>query len=101
VFNVPCYRPADLELEAPWIGSEMGIGKTVRFMVIKTDMSQKVPFILGDLLEDQSFDDEDPLESKVSFFWSIFYIDWKQQNLHFLHSWVKLKLKMNQLIYLN
>jgi hypothetical protein len=43
----------------------MGIGKTVRFMVIKTDMSQKVPFILGDLLDDQSFDDEDTLESKV------------------------------------
>ena len=38
------------------------------FTVIKTDMSQKVPFILGDLNDDQDFDLEDELEPKVNFF---------------------------------
>ena len=63
VFNVPCYRPADFDPDEVWAGSQIPIGSTVRFTVIKTDMSQKVPFILGDLQE--LVEDAEQIESKV------------------------------------
>ena len=48
VFNVPCYHPNNLG-SAPWWGINAQIGKSVRFRVIKMDVSQKIPFILGEL----------------------------------------------------
>ena len=66
-FNVPCHRPIDLDPDVVWFGSGIPLGKTVRFTVVKTDMSQKVPYILGDLAEEKYFDDEDsPVNKRVS-----------------------------------
>ena len=48
VFNVPCYHPNNLG-SIPWWGINAQIGKVVRFKVIKMDVSQKIPFILGEL----------------------------------------------------
>ena len=48
VFNVPCYHPNNLG-STPWWGMNAQIGKPVRFKVIKMDVSQKIPFILGEL----------------------------------------------------
>ena len=64
-FNVPCHRPFDLEPETPWFGTRIPLGKTVRFTVIKTDVSQKVPFILGDLTQDKFYDEDDPFGEQV------------------------------------
>jgi len=50
VFNVPCHRPNNLNEE--WWGSKVQPKQIVHFTVLKTDMSQKVPFILGDLQND-------------------------------------------------
>jgi hypothetical protein len=65
VFSVPCHRPIDLEPEIPWFGSKVAIGKTVRFTIRKMDLSQKVPFILGDLIEEECYDEDDPFQSQV------------------------------------
>ena len=48
VFNVPCYHPNNLG-STPWWGINAVIGNEVRFKVIKMDISQKIPFILGEL----------------------------------------------------
>ena len=48
VFNVPCYHPNNLG-STPWWGMNAQIGKPVRFKVVKMDVSQKIPFILGEL----------------------------------------------------
>jgi len=48
VFNVPCYHPNNLGA-TPWWGINAVIGNVVRFKVIKMDISQKIPFILGEL----------------------------------------------------
>ena len=48
VFNVPCYHPNNLG-STPWWGINAQIGKPVRFKVVKMDVSQKIPFILGEL----------------------------------------------------
>ena len=48
VFNVPCYHPNNLG-STPWWGINADIGMVVRFKVIKMDVSQKIPFILGEL----------------------------------------------------
>lgn len=50
-FNVPCHRPQDTP-ENAWCGRKVKLGQVVRFTVLKTDMTQKVPFILGDLQAD-------------------------------------------------
>ena len=50
VFNVPCHRPNNLNEE--WWGTKVQPKQIVHFTVLKTDMSQKVPFILGDLQND-------------------------------------------------
>jgi DNA-directed RNA polymerase I subunit RPA43 len=74
VFNVPCHRPYDHDPEAPWFGAQVAIGSSVWFNVIKTDMSQKVPFILGSLLDQQLEGSPDAVASKVlnAIFFSIF-----------------------------
>ena len=48
VFNVPCYHPNNLG-SIPWWGINAQVGRQVRFKVIKMDVSQKIPFILGEL----------------------------------------------------
>merc|ERR1712001_437507 len=48
VFNVPCYHPNNLG-SIPWWGINAQVGQHVRFKVIKMDVSQKIPFILGEL----------------------------------------------------
>ena len=54
-FNVPCYRP-DREMRpaaaAQWCGAKAKIGQVVRIRVLKTDMSQKIPFIMGELYQE-------------------------------------------------
>lgn len=47
VFNVPCHRPHDMAKN--WFGAKAQIQQVVHLTVLKTDMSQRVPFILGDL----------------------------------------------------
>jgi DNA-directed RNA polymerase I subunit RPA43 len=47
-FNVPCYRPPQTTVDE-WCGTRAKIGQVVRFIVAKTDMTQKIPFILGNL----------------------------------------------------
>ena len=47
VFNVPCHRPHDMAKN--WFGAKAQIQQVVHITVLKTDMSQRVPFILGDL----------------------------------------------------
>jgi len=63
VFNVPCHRPNNLSEE--WWGAKVQPKQIVHFTVLKTDMSQKVPFILGDLQNEgldgsQDFDETVP-----------------------------------------
>ena len=48
VFNVPCYRPRNPRV-VEWWGENVRLKQTVRLTVVKTDMSQRVPFIQGDL----------------------------------------------------
>ena len=66
-FNVPCHRPVNLDPEVFWFGAGIPLGKTVKFTVVKTDMSQKVPFILGDLSEEKYYDEESPANKRVMF----------------------------------
>ena len=47
VFNVPCHRPNNQNQE--WFGTKVKVKQVVHLTVLKTDMSQKVPFILGTL----------------------------------------------------
>jgi len=47
VFNVPCHKPHNLK--GTWWGAKVNIKQVVHLTVLKTDMSQKVPFILGAL----------------------------------------------------
>lgn len=47
VFNVPCHRPHNLTQN--WWGAKAKMKQVVHLTVLKTDMSQRVPFILGDL----------------------------------------------------
>lgn len=47
VFNVPCHRPHHLAQN--WWGAKAKMKQIVHLTVLKTDMSQRVPFILGDL----------------------------------------------------
>ena len=55
MFNVPCHRPNNENQE--WFGTKAKLKQVVHLTVLKTDMSQKVPFILGTLqnigLDDQ------------------------------------------------
>ena len=55
MFSVPCHRPNNQNQE--WFGTKAKIKQAVHLTVLKTDMSQKVPFILGTLqnigLDDQ------------------------------------------------
>lgn len=55
MFNVPCHRPNNQNQE--WFGTKVKVKQVVHLTVLKTDMSQKVPFILGTLqnigLDDQ------------------------------------------------
>jgi hypothetical protein len=48
VFNVPCHLPQSLD-DQEWWGTKAKKGQIVHLTVLKTDMSQRVPFILGDL----------------------------------------------------
>jgi len=57
VFNVPCHRPNDLKAKEEWWGTKVQPKQIVHFTVLKTDMSQKVPFILG-YLEKEEFDED-------------------------------------------
>lgn len=47
IFNVPCHKPAD---QKGAFASNVKIDSQVRLQVIKTDMSQPVPYILGTYL---------------------------------------------------
>ena len=47
MFNVPCHRPNNQNQE--WFGTKVKVKQVVHLTVLKTDMSQKVPFILGTL----------------------------------------------------
>ena len=47
MFNVPCHRPNNQNKE--WFGTKAKLKQVVHLTVLKTDMSQKVPFILGTL----------------------------------------------------
>ena len=47
MFNVPCHRPNNQNKE--WFGTKVKVKQVVHLTVLKTDMSQKVPFILGTL----------------------------------------------------
>merc|ERR1711983_748504 len=49
LFNVPCHRPQDIPKGGKWWASSLKLDAVVHLTVLKTDMSQKVPFILGDL----------------------------------------------------
>merc|ERR1711983_136205 len=49
LFNVPCHRPQDIPKGGKWWASSLKLDSVVHLTVLKTDMSQKVPFILGDL----------------------------------------------------
>jgi len=48
-FNVPCHLPPGIQ-SSEWCGTKSRIGQIVRFTVTKTDMSQKIPYIQGNLL---------------------------------------------------
>ena len=47
LFNVPCHRPQSLTKGQRWWASSIKLQQVVHLTVLKTDMSQKVPFILG------------------------------------------------------
>ena len=47
LFNVPCHRPQDIPKGGKWWASSLELDSVVHLTVLKTDMSQKVPFILG------------------------------------------------------
>jgi len=49
LFNVPCHRPQSLTKGQRWWASSLKLQQVVHLTVLKTDMSQKVPFILGDI----------------------------------------------------
>jgi len=49
LFNVPCHRPQDIPKGGRWWATSVKLDSVVHLTVLKTDMSQKVPFILGDL----------------------------------------------------
>ena len=46
IFNVPCHKPEKTP-KTRWWGSSVKLSQVVHITVLKTDMSQKVPFILG------------------------------------------------------
>lgn len=46
VFSVPCHKPHNVN---DWWGAKAKLKQAVRLTVLKTDMSQKVPFIMGSL----------------------------------------------------
>ena len=50
LFNVPCHRPQSLTKGQRWWASSLKLQQVVHLTVLKTDMSQKVPFILGKIL---------------------------------------------------
>ena len=67
MFNVPCHRPNNIVDCRLWFGTKAKLKQVVHLTVLKTDMSQKVPFILGTLqnigLDDQqvtTFDETAP-----------------------------------------
>ena len=47
LFNVPCHRPQDIPKGGRWWATSVKLDSVVHLTVLKTDMSQKVPFILG------------------------------------------------------
>jgi len=49
-FNVTCYRPSGEDED--WCGAKAKVNQMVRFTVLKTDLSQKIPFIMGSLQEE-------------------------------------------------
>merc|ERR1711862_63190 len=49
VFNVPCHKPHNLKDGQEWFGTKAKLKQVVHLKVLKTDTSQKVPFILGEL----------------------------------------------------
>jgi len=71
VFNVPCHRPNNIVDSRLWFGTKAKLKQVVHLTVLKTDMSQKVPFILGTLqnigLDDHqvTFDETAPSPSRV------------------------------------
>ena len=47
IFSIPCHKPPHMKQK--WCGEKAKLKQTVYVTVLKTDFSQKVPFIQGDL----------------------------------------------------
>ena len=57
-FNVSCYRPQNT-LVKDWCGAKAKLHQVIQFVVIKTDLSQQIPYILGSVSE-ESFTSVNP-----------------------------------------
>ncbi len=66
IFSINCHRPLNLDSTVSWFGSQVPLGMTVRFKVTSTDLSQNVPFILGELIEKKCTPEPDPFKSRVN-----------------------------------
>ncbi|XP_040570183.1 DNA-directed RNA polymerase I subunit RPA43 [Lepeophtheirus salmonis] len=50
LFNVPCHKNLGLEKDE-WIGTGVQVGEHVRVRIVRMDLNQKIPFLMGELLE--------------------------------------------------
>jgi len=57
LFTIPCYRPMGASAEG-WPGTWVELNQSVLLSILETDMSQDIPFMRGELLEEEQDEEE-------------------------------------------